>query len=403
MDNVDNKNENNNEKSDKNKEDDELLKIVQIKSHQTFNESNLMTIPWINLKRKKIGKLERKWIRDNEEVGITVSGSAVHGCPTIHELDVLLALFKIQGKNISNQLIMDSDNKVTNMPQKINFTYRELAKTMGLSGFGKETKKRLTSSIECMIETTVYSDFAIKNQESGDYIIDVNGRKSCNILQNYTEYSITKAKKNGEDILNGKEIKEYQSVEIDTFFFENLCNNYFKLFDYNKYKLLTKSISKKLLLILAQWSHGCQKFISFQVLYDYIGIDVKTKKDKYYYNRQIRDACEELIKVKIIQNYNMEHDKGVNFVFNTTALNKSKGLDKYTTDAEIVARLRELGITYDEINKYCRLDTMSYIAALLRYIDYKIENNHEIKDLEKYVRKGLKYNAYNVEDFEING
>ena len=83
-----------------------------------------------------------------------VVGGAKYLCPTIYELDVLMALFKIHSKNMDDKIevltsktvdengeVLTSKHSITNMPQKINFTYRGLAKEMGLSGFGKAQKK----------------------------------------------------------------------------------------------------------------------------------------------------------------------------------------------------------------------------------------------------------------------
>ena len=36
----------------------------------------------------------------------------------------------------------------------------------------------------------------------------------------------------GEGLLSPYEVEEHQSVEIDDFFYNNICNNYFKLYDY---------------------------------------------------------------------------------------------------------------------------------------------------------------------------
>ena len=90
----------------------------------------------------------------------------------------------------------------------------------------------------------------------------------------------------------------------------------------------------------------------------------------------------------------------MNLVFNTTSREKARGLDKYTTDEEIVSRLRELGIDYDDIIKYCRLESMDYIAALLRYIDDRIKMGF-VDDIKKYTQKGLPYGKYDVNKYMI--
>lgn len=383
-------------------------KVIQLKSSQSFNESSLMTLPFVSLKRKKVTKIERKWMRGKEEVGLTVVGTEENGCPTIYELDVLMALFKILAHNMDNKIeintvvsneknndiSLNTTHKIVNMPKIINFTYRGLAKEMGLKGFGKATKVRLEKSIECLTECTIYSSFSIRDAEAGEYVADFKGKKSSRILTNYRSYEINNYRKSGKKLLNPEEILEQQSVEIDDFFFTNMCNNYFKLYDYDKYKKLTKSIAKKLLLILTQWSHGYEKYISFQVLYDYIGIDYK---EKDYYKYQVKYAIDELVSIDFIKAYEMRDD-GVNFIFNTTAKIKAKNLYKYTTEIEIITRLREIGVSYDDIIKYCCDESMPYISALLRYTDYRLELGN-IDDPLKFVSAGLPLNRYNIEDY----
>lgn len=386
-------------------------KVVNIKKHQSFNESNLMTLPFISLKRTRVIEINRTWIRDGEEVSLKVKGST-YGCPTIYELDVIMALLRIQSKNMDNKLvvlnektvdkdgdIVEQTNKVTNIPKVINFTYRGLAKEMGLKGWGKATKERLERSVECLNECTIYSTRAVRNQKLGEYVIDFNGMKSSRIFKNYKSYSIKQYKQAKKKLLDPTKVEEHQSIEIDDFFYENLCNNFFKIYDYDTYRKLKMSISKKLLLILTQWSHGYEKYINIQTLYDYIGLDSNTEKEERYNYAQLRKALNELVDVNFIQSFNAT-TKGVNFIFNTTSKIKDKNLDKYLNSNDIFGRLREIGVDYDDINKYCRLDTVGYISALLRYVDYK-EKRGEIKDILKFTLKGLPYERYDVSDFIV--
>ncbi len=135
-------------------------------------------------------------------------------------------------------------------------------------------------------------------------------------------------------------------------------------------------------------------------LYDYVGIDITDKKTEYYYNGEFKKALEELKKVRFIQDYNFKVNEGIVFVFNVTSKIKSKGLNKYKTDAEIVARLREIGVSYEDINKYVKMDTASYISAMLRYVDDRIERGLVDNPLD-YIHAGLPYGRYDVKDFEI--
>lgn len=372
-------------------------KLIKIKPFQGLNESNLMTLPFISLKRKKEPVLIRKWIKGNQEVGLRVVGGE-KGCPTMYDLDVLLALFRLLIKSIDNQYVL-KDNKV-DFPKKINFTYRKLAKEMGFKNFGSGIKERLETSIKTLNETTIYSTFAFRDQEEGKYVKTFKGEQSCRILCDFKSYSVEEQRVNGNKLASPKEIEERQSIEIDKFFYKNMCSNYFKLYDHDRYIKLTRNIAKKLLLILTQWSSGYEKYLTMQTLYDYVGIDTENKQQEYYYNNEFKKALEELKSVGFIKEYEFRVNEGILFIFNVTQKIKSKGLDKYTTDAEVVARLREIGISYEDINKFVKMDTISYISAMLRYVDDR-DNRGLVEDLVKYTQKGLPYGAYDVTEYEV--
>ena len=373
-----------------------ISKEVIVKPNQGLNESNLMTLPFISLKRKKVPSLNRTWIKNNKEVGLKVVGGE-QGCPTMYDLDVLLALFRLMLKNMDNRYEL-KDNKV-DFSKKINFTYRKLAKEVGMTNFGSAIKKRLEQSIKTLNETTIYSTFAFRDQEQGKSVKTFKGESSCRILTNYKYYSVEERKFNDEKMANAKTIEEETSVEIDDFFFTNICNNYFKLYDHEKYIQLKSNIGKKLLLILTQWSHGAVKVLTMRTVYDYIGIDVDNDKDRNYYNNEIRKALKELKSIGFIQDYEFNLGVNIKFIFNVTLLNTSRFMDRYTTDNEIVGRLHEIGMDFEEITKFCRMDTMDYISALLRYVDYRCQLGM-VDDVKKFTGKGLPYGRYQVDDFK---
>lgn len=372
-------------------------KVITIKPFQGLNESNLMTLPFISLKRKKEPVLIRKWIKGNQEVGLRVVGGE-RGCPTMYDLDVLLALFRLLIKSIDNKYTL-KDNKV-DFPKKINFTYRKLAKEMGFKNFGSGIKNRLENSIKTLNETTIYSSFAFRDQEQGKYIKTFKGEQSCRIICDFKSYSVEEQKINGDKLANPKEIEQKQSVKIDEFFYANMCNNYFKLYDHEKYIRLTRNIAKKILLILTQWSNGYEKYLNMQTIYDYVGLDVTDKKQEYYYNNELKKALDELKDVNFIKEYDFKVGEGITFIFNVTQKIKSKRLDKYKTDAEVISRLREIGVSYEDINKFVKMDTLSYISAMLRYVDNRYEKGL-VDDILKYTQKGLPYGKYEVSEYEI--
>ena len=108
----------------------EVVEIMKLKSNQSINESNLMTLPFISLNKSKVKTLERYWEVNGVMRGLTVKGTD-NGCPTIAELDVLLALFKILTKNIEYKYEYNRTTKTANFPRTIHFTYQELSNELG--------------------------------------------------------------------------------------------------------------------------------------------------------------------------------------------------------------------------------------------------------------------------------
>jgi hypothetical protein len=377
-------------------EDETEIRVI--KSNQSIAESNLMVIPFVSMKKTKVKILKRVWMSNGVERGITVKGSVDLGVPTIDDLDLLLALFRVHMKNNDYKYQYNKSTKKVFIPQKINFTFRELALEMGYSEYGGTVKKKLENSLKKLVETTIYSELggALRDVEKGEYITEIEGIESFRILTDYKSYSYKKKKAKGEKIGTPEEVKENTSVMIDTFFYNQICNNYFKIYDYSEYIRLTKGASKKLYLLLNQWSHGYEKFLSYQVLYDYLGLD--DNKSNSYNNREIKKGLDELIEIGFIDGFNVERGDGINIIFNEKLLGKGYFLDRYKSDNDMVARLREHGINYTEITKYVRLDNTDYVKALLRYIDKKLEKN-TVKDVHRLTLDGLKTESYNLEGY----
>lgn len=381
---------------DKDNEIEEEIEIITINSTQGINESNLMTIPFISLKNTKVKILERYWESNGIKRGIKVKGSVEYGCPTVSELDVLLALFRILLKNIGYKYQYNRTTGKVNIPQTINFTYRELAKELGYKSYGGSIKEKLNKSIRILIETTIYTTFGIRDASMKDYVDNFNGEESTRILKNYKEYSYTRERKKGG--INSNIVKEKQSVDIDDFFFKNICNNFFKIFDYSRYVSLNKGISKKIYLLLCQWSHGYEKFLYYDTLYDYLSFDVTEDKKRYYYNRLIKESLEELKKIKFIDDFEISTSEGVNLIFNENRKKIAKGKYKYKTDEEVITKLQEYGLSISEWTKYFRMDNSEYVKGLLRYVDNRVEKGL-VPNPKEYLLKGLKNENYNISEY----
>ncbi|MEG1309834.1 MAG: replication initiator protein A [Bacilli bacterium] len=365
---------------------EEQLTFFKLKENHGFNETNLMTLPFISLKRKKIDSFERTWKKSNNEiVSIEVIGGK-NGVPQIAELDVLLALFRIHLKNNKNGFFKNKETKITKIPQRIHFTYTELAKEVGYKDNSGFVKKKLETSIKKLNETTIYNKYAIMDAEQGKYISTFKGEKSCRILKNYTSYTKEDYKKeNDGKLMNPYQVKDMQYVEIDDFFLNNMCNNYYKIYDYQKYKGLKMAIAKKIFLILNTWSKGNSKNLTYQVLADYIGLDFKEKKDQYYAIKQINKAMEDLVEVGYIDGFKTLRNTGVNIIFNQFKLDADNYKHLFKKSEEVLAELRSLGIEYDEMEDLAKKTSPQYLVGVLRRIRYKKEVKGEhIEDNKKY-------------------
>ncbi|MBM6707133.1 hypothetical protein H6A68_08830, partial [Bifidobacterium pullorum subsp. saeculare] len=53
----------------------EEVTIMKLKSNQSINESNLMTLPFISLNKSKVKTLERYWEVNGVMRGLTVKGT----------------------------------------------------------------------------------------------------------------------------------------------------------------------------------------------------------------------------------------------------------------------------------------------------------------------------------------
>ncbi|MBS4893805.1 MAG: replication initiator protein A [Veillonella parvula] len=386
--------------NDKNLKENEQISFFKIKEGHSFNETNLMTLPFISLKKKEEKVIERSWKKSNNEiVSIKVVGGE-HGVPQIAELDVLLALFRIHLKNNNNGFYKNNKTLETQIPKKINFTYALLARELGYKQNGGALKKKLEKSIRKLNEVTIYTKFAILDAKSGEYISKFNGLESCGILNSYCSYSKEDYKRmNNGQTLSPYKMIENQSIEIDDFFLNNMCNNYYKVYDYEKYKELKMGIAKKLFLILSTWSKGNSKFLTYQVLADYIGIDFKETKDIYNAKYQIKKAVNELVSIGYIDGFEERKGEGIEIIFNKRKLMSANYKDMFLTENEMIGELRQIGIDYDEIGLIFRNNDPEYIAAMLRMMREKTDKGERIKSKRDYFLSAMKGDRFNLKQY----
>ncbi|MEG2289663.1 MAG: hypothetical protein RSC24_06815 [Clostridium sp.] len=381
---------------------EDQISFFKVKDHQSINESNLMTLPFIWLKRKKINVFSREWKKSNGElVSLKVVGGE-DGVPQIAELDVLLALFRIHLKNNKNGFYRNKKTKKSEIPQRIHFTYLGLANELGYKQMGGALKKKLEKSIKKLNETTIYNSFAIMDAEKKEYVATFKGEKSCRILKNYTSYEKKIHLREEGKLLNPQDILDYQYIEIDDFFFNNMCNDYFKVYDYEKYKLLKKNVSKKLFLILSTWSKSASKYLSYQVIFDYVGLDVMDTKEKYFQVSQVKKAMDEYVSIGYIDGYNERKGEGIEIIYNKRKLDTSLFKTLYLTESECVSQLRAYDIQYEEMNDIINKNGLEYVASLLRSMKYRIEQGDTISNKRRYVIKAIEKGDYNLNEFKLD-
>ena len=179
--------------------------------------------------------------------------------------------------------------------------------------------------------------------------------------------------------MNPYEVKNFQSVEIDDFFWSNMCHNYYKLYNYEKYKELKTAVAKRLFLILNTWSKGNSKFISYQALVSYIGLDFEEKKDQYYAVRQIKKAFQELVDIGYIDNFDASSKDGIDIIFNQMKLDDNKFKHLFKNVNDIIPEFRSYGLEYEEIAKIMEKEKVEYVVGVLRSLRYRTEIKSENK------------------------
>lgn len=379
------------------KKEDEQISFFNIKENYGFIERNLGHLPFISLKRKKVAVLNRTWVRsDGQEVMLKVVGGE-DGVPQMKDMDVLLALLKLNAKQQDNRL-KKTDTSVE-INRKIYFTYSELARELGLELKGGSMKARLEKSIKKLNESTIYNKFAFKDASSKEYVKTFKGEKSCRILKNYTSYEMCDITEKNGKYLSPKEIKDMQYVEIDDFFYENMCHNYFKTYNFDMYLSLKMDIAKKIFLILNIWSKGNSKFITYQTLFDYIGLDIETPGDQYYAINQIKKAMKELVLVKYIDNYNEEKGRGIDIIFNQKKLDIQSYKNYYKTTAEQSDELRSYGLNVEQLGLILNNFSKDYIAGVLRCVRYKMSKGGVMQNVKNYIMSAFGKEKWDVEAF----
>lgn len=338
-----------------------------------------------------------KWQKKGEKEGQIISrgleivGSLKYGLLQFSDFEILMATSKAH-YNLKGRNKIEIQDKRYLFPRELEFTYSEVAKTMGYKNAGGSELRKIDIALKRMTEVTVWNTI-----DGGLY--DVTNKKNItnvtngyHIIDEYIAYRYSDLKETGEKRKNYRDIK--CKIKLNNFFYESMCKSYFKLFDYDMFKQIKKSIAKKIYLITHKWRGSNKKkrwFITYDVLFERIPIDENLPRFKK--KEVVVNSCKELIELGYFENviYNKTY---IEFIFPHGVESSTYLLDKYHVVSEIKISLKDnYGLSEDEISDYINIDKFSlefinYISALMRYCDYKVVKT-KIKDKKKYIIGGL--------------
>jgi hypothetical protein len=377
-------------------------KVITIDLNHSLVEGNFMDTPMALMDRKNddIGTIELKWVDSNGvSRSLKMIASNESNLPSGKDFNVLMGLMKIYSEQNPEIMYREKENRY-DMPIRINFTYAELARTMGYSSIGGSTIKQLQQSIRNLAQTTIISEGGLYDPISRSYIDD--RERSYRII----EYDIYKYSDlaEGEKRLNARAIKEANYVEISSFFYNSMCSGNFKIINYSLYKDLKRDISKQVYLILDKWRGIKAKkpfaYYKYDTLYSRIALSDKLTIPVK--NRYIRRAADDLKEAGYIKDYIMKPGEGICFVFDDSIaidldrMNDSYlGLDNYNDWDDVVDALIAYGVPDNIIEQYVNKSNLEYVKALLRSFDVAIRYDRIEKNATGFLIKGLK-TAYNI-------
>ena len=389
------------------KRSDSVDNYYFFKNNLSINESNLMNIPFLNLSRKKVNKIERKWNREDGSLAkVTVRGHEDYGVPKIEDFDVILALFRIHLRNLGKKIKVE--DKKLNMPKQIHFTMYELAKELEINTGGTNYKK-LEERLNRLLNTSIEAEsIAFKVDKDGKQVLQK--KSAFGIIDEYN--SINKAYFEINDMeYDITKIKDYQYVSLSDYIINNVCGNLFKYYDEKIYKKIKTAYGKRLYVIFNNWGVRSERFTTYDMLINYIGVsEEEVKKNKSEVVRKIKKGMDELKKVKYIEDYEAIKGKGINIIKNYDYKRNSTQLKEYNSKGEIFAWFRGLEVNnnpifdFIEISDLLEKNELDYLIPFARYIDWIMSKNNNIKNLKDYILSGLCHdnvinNKYNVEKF----
>lgn len=363
---------------------------------KTIEERKQMNLSGVATKNTRPTVMEYIWTDSKGyEHGVKIKGDAEYGVPGEYEYNVLMAFWRIYSKKYSQLTIFNGG--ITNISPEIEFSYTEIAETMGMNNLGGANLKRIKEAINILTATTITNSTksglhcagTLKNEEESYHII---------------EYS----KAQGFNDIDGRKITG--KVVISKFFFENICNNYFKIIDYDRYISLKSIIARRMYLILSKWRNARNAvYLKYETLYNRIPLTEGENKKK---NQNIKNAAKHLISCGFLTDFETDR-KGIKFIF-TKEENKNidtsknevipfnlKNIKKpkkpYSEMAEILQGLESCGLVEEEIYEALRIREREYLAALLRYVDERRMGGTLTDNPKNFLLKGI-HKLYDLDE-----
>lgn len=368
MDKVKNKEDSNDTTVD-NTVDKRKNKIITIKSSEALIEGNFFDIPIFFTSRKKKPtktgyetlEIAYEWTDSKgSHRGLKIEAPPSCGLPAELEYDVLMGLFKIY--SAQNQQLSFLDGKLEMSP-RIEFTTSMLLKNMGWKSKGSNATKIIDRALTTLTKTSITNVHSggLYDIESEDYI--ECEKTVFHILDRYkhtTRSTLTRKETGYKDSV--------LMVEFNKFFFENMCNSFFKIINYNNYLELKSIVSKRLYMILEKWRNGRNEaFFKYITLSERIPL---THPKQSYKNKKIRDALDELKSIGVIMDY-ITKRSGVNIIFKDKKKTyiENRKLSMYSKLSEIMKRFGELSLSEVDVDFMFENIEIEDIRALLRYVD----------------------------------
>ncbi len=385
-------------------------KQLEINVDGALIELNLLLLPLapVGRERMDVGSIIVKWIDSNgSNRGIKVSMTDGYGMLSRFDINVLNALMKLYSEQ-NKIMTYDYEKNKYNMPVEINYSIRALTNILKYKKHGGSSSERVQKSIRKLANCTITSLFegGLYDSENKCYIKGV-GEKGFHIIETYEMYKTSNLAENDKRI-SPNDVKDFNKVIINNFFYKSMCNGYTKIIDFNQLLELKSDVAQRIFSLLEGWYCDKKPFVYFnyETLYARIPLNPITEGEDpmpiKYRNRAIKKACKELQQNGYLANF-VAIRKGVYFIFDgeidATNIDNFKpsfyGLNKYSDLNAIINTLSDYGIETLDIDTYVKQSELEYYGALLRYYDMMIRYDKIRDNPVGFLIAGLK-EKYNI-------